>query len=77
MKESIKQELIRRAKAEGNGFIITMKRTGRKYSVYFQENGKYLITDKYNIWMKETYKKTFSTLDGLAAEICGLAGIAA
>lgn len=73
MKERIVNELKRRVISEGNGFEILMKTTGNRYCIYFQECGKFHITDKTSIWVAETYTKIFATLDELAEEIMRIA----
>ena len=72
MINAIVKELQKRWAEEGNGCEITMKRTGKVFCVWIQNPGTYQITDKRNIWMKETYCKTFNTLEELAEEIMSL-----
>lgn len=71
MVKKIVEEIKRRFKKEGNGFIISHK-NGNKYSIYAQEDGHFLITDKVTIWNKETYCKIFNTIEDLAKELINL-----
>lgn len=55
----------------GNGSVIEHN-NGKRYELWVQEDGHFLISDKVNIWMEETYCKRFNTIEELAQEIMSL-----
>ena len=65
--EAIKQKWAE----QGNGAVINHK-NGKSYELWAQEDGHFLISDKTSIWVQETYRKQFNTIEELATEIAKL-----